>query len=38
VQETMEGMYSAGAIDEVRAAKLRIVRLDPEIAAAFPTS
>ena len=38
VHESAKGLYSAGAMDKVTAAKSNIVRLDPEIADAFPTS
>jgi hypothetical protein len=38
VQESAKDLYSAGAIDQVTAEKFNIVRLDPEIADAFPTS
>ncbi len=38
VHEGAKGLYAAGVIDKVTAAEFNIVRLDPEIADAFPTS
>jgi len=38
VHDSAKELYRAGAIDKVTAAKFNIVRLDPEIADAFPTS